>query len=244
LWDCSTPFASGATITTDTLKYDILEGGITTRCLTVSGSNNGDVMNVQNLLVTLTINELNIITVSSVNLGAGTLTSNGALTITHSVAAAQCGGADPVIGGEVCLKLTTEGTAVANTVSAWTFSHGAITFTAFSKAYTDVSACDGTTVSYQIKTYLPESFYNDGDAVSSTGTTHLKIAAARRLRSLQDSEEAETAIFDTPITVQQTEGSSGMKQGSAAALTIVGLSSAVALLFKEARAPGQVVVIQ
>jgi hypothetical protein len=231
---CITALASGDTITLtpDTLKYDIQEGEDLIRCFKVSGSNTGDVTNVQNLQVTVTVNEDNAISVSSVPLGAGTATSTSALTIDHSVGAAQCTGNSPAIGGEVCLELTTEGTAVVNTVSAWTFSHGATTFTALGKSYTDVSGCDGTSASCQIKTYLPESFYNGGEAVSSAGTADLLIAA-RRLRSLSEDDTVlvlEIAAFDTPIAVQQTEGFSGMKQGSVAALTIVGLSSVVALI--------------
>jgi hypothetical protein len=138
-----TALASGATITLtpDTLKYDIQEGEDLICCFKVSGtgSNTGDVvMNVQNLQVTVTVNEDNAISVSSVTLGAGTATSTGAMTINHSVGAAQCTGNTPAIGGEVCLELTTEGAAFVNTVSAWTFSHGATTFTAVGKLYTDV----------------------------------------------------------------------------------------------------------
>jgi hypothetical protein len=139
--------------------------------------------------------------------------------------------ARPVVVCQGSIHSTTEGTAFVNTVSAWTFTHGGTTFTAIGKSYTDASACTGTTVRCQIKTYLPESFYNGGETVSSAGTADLLFAAARRLRRLQDSEQVETALFDTPIAVVlQTEGSSGMKQGSVAALTIVGLSSDVALL--------------
>jgi hypothetical protein len=104
---------------------------------------------------------------------------------------------------------------------------------ALGKTYTDVSGCDGTTASCQIKTYVPESFDNGGEAATSAETADLLIAA-RRLRSLSEDDPVlvlEITAFDTPIAVQQTEGSSSMKQGSVAAFTIVGLSSAaVALL--------------
>jgi hypothetical protein len=214
------------------LIFEVEEGSQYIRCFQVSATNaDGDIMNIQRLKVTITVTENEGFSVSSVSVGTGTLDTDGSLAITHSVIAAQCSGNTPNIGEAVCLELTTTGTALVGSVSAWTFTKGVTNFDAFAKTYTDTTLCNAAGVtSCQITTYLPAEFFNGAGTITSAGTANL-LLSRRRLRLLSEDEQViETAEFDTPIAVNQMEGSSGTNQGSLVALIIVVLSSAMTML--------------
>ena len=231
--DCTTSYTSSASISSDKLIFEVEEGSQYIRCFQVSAANTeGDIMNIQRLLVTITVTENEGFTVSSVTVGTGTVVDgSGSLAITQSVLATQCTGNAPNIGEAVCLELTTTSTGLVGSVSAWTFNKGATTFDASTKAYTDTTGCSASgQASCQITTYLPAAFFDGSGTITSAGTASL-LLSRRHLRLLsEDDPMTEAADFDTPIAVHQIEGSSGTKQGSFIALILVVLSSGMTML--------------